>query len=93
VQFTGWPSKAVGTFGGIVASVDQAVSENGKFRVIIVPDPDDDAWPGQRYLRYGARANGWVILEEVSVGYEMWRKINSFPPKISDNYGAVEDNK
>ncbi|MFT6105983.1 MAG: multidrug efflux pump subunit AcrA (membrane-fusion protein) [Rickettsiales bacterium] len=90
VQFTGWPSKAVGTFGGVVASVDQAVSDNGKFRVIIVPNPEDDAWPGQRYLRYGAQANGWILLEEVSVGYEIWRKINSFPPKISHDYGTAK---
>lgn len=80
VQFSGWPSVALGTFGGEVAFVDAAADRNGRFRIVVVAD--DEGWPEGRYLRQGARANGWVLLDEVSVGYELWRQLNGFPPRI-----------
>lgn len=80
VQFSGWPSIAVGTFGGKVAFVDPSDDGNGDFRVMVVPDPDDEPWPTARFLRQGTRAKGWVLLEEVSVGFELWRQLNGFPP-------------
>ncbi|MDX1949111.1 MAG: HlyD family efflux transporter periplasmic adaptor subunit [Rickettsiales bacterium] len=79
IQFSGWPSVAVGTFGGIVNVVDKSVSENGLFRVIITEDPNDP-WPDSNFLRFGAKANGWILLDTVSLGYELWRKLNNFPP-------------
>ncbi len=79
VQFGGWPSVAIGTFGGIVSSIDPAVSPNGRFRVLVVEDPDDP-WPARNYLRYGAQVKGWILLSEVRLGYELWRRLNSFPP-------------
>ena len=82
VQFAGWPSVAVGTFGGRVASVDAADDGIGRFRTLIVPDPDDDPWPDDRYLRQGVRANGWVLLSEVKLGMELWRRVNGFPPAV-----------
>ena len=84
VQFSGWPSVAIGTFGGIVKAVDPAVSVNGKFRVLVVQDPAE-AWPGNTFLRYGAQARGWILLDRVSVGYEMWRQLNNFPPNFPKN--------
>lgn len=83
VQFAGWPSVAVGTFGGVVSFVDAQGAPDGRFRMLITPDPDDQPWPDRRYLRQGARATGWVLLEDVSVGYEIWRQLNAFPPSIS----------
>ena len=80
VQFSGWPSIAVGTFGGRVAFVDPSDDGSGDFRVMVVPDPDDEPWPAARFLRQGTRAKGWVLLEEVSVGFEIWRQLNGFPP-------------
>jgi len=81
VQFVGWPSVAVGTFGGRVAVVDPAGDDRGRFRVLIVPDPDaEEAWPESRFLRQGARARSWILLNEVSVAFELWRQINGFPP-------------
>lgn len=50
VQFAGWPSVAVGTFGGLVALVDQSDDGQGRFRILVVPDPQDDPWPEGRYL-------------------------------------------
>ena len=82
VQFAGWPSVAVGTFGGVVAVVDAQGAADGRFRALIVPDPDDEPWPEGRFLRQGARANGWVLLDTVSLGYEIWRQLNAFPPSI-----------
>jgi len=82
VQFVGWPSVAVGTFGGEVAFVDATDDGSGKFRIVIVPDPDDEPWPEARYLRQGVRANGWVLLNEVTVAFELWRQLNGFPPVI-----------
>lgn len=83
VQFAGWPSVAVGTFGGVVSFVDAQGGGDGRFRMLVSPDPDDVPWPDRRYLRQGARATGWVLLEDVSLGYEMWRQLNAFPPSIA----------
>jgi len=79
IQFSGWPSVAVGTFGGKIVAVDSTISSNGKFRVLIVRS-EDEPWPDSQFLRMGAQVKGWVLLNEVSVGYELWRQMNSFPP-------------
>lgn len=84
VQFSGWPSVAVGTFGGVVSFVDARAEDTGLFRVVVVPDHDDQEWPSAHILRQGARANGWVLLNEVALGYELWRQINGFPPALPE---------
>ncbi len=80
VQFVGWPSVAVGTFPATVAFVDAAAAPLGRLRVVIVPDPDAEPWPESRLLRQGARVNGWVLLDQVRLGFELWRQWNGFPP-------------
>jgi RND family efflux transporter MFP subunit len=83
VQFSGWPSVAVGTFNGKVAAVDPSAQENGRFRVLVVEDPDaENPWPDQRFVRFGSKARGWVLLETVPVGYELWRRVNNFPAEL-----------
>ena len=83
VQFSGWPSVAVGTFGGIVLAVDQSAQPNGRFRVLIAEDAYDGyTWPEERFVRFGAKAQAWVLLETVPVGYELWRQFNNFPPVL-----------
>lgn len=79
-QFVGWPSVAVGTFGGTVYLVDPIANDKGQFRILVSPDPADHPWPDQQYLRQGVRAQGWVLLKTVSAGWELWRKLNGFPP-------------
>jgi adhesin transport system membrane fusion protein len=79
VQWSGWPSVAVGTFGGVVDAVDNAADERGRFRVIVIPAPGG-AWPDGVQLRQGARVTGWVLLDEVRLGWELWRQFNGFPP-------------
>lgn len=81
VQFSGWPSVAVGTFGGKVAFVDAADDGRGNFRVVVVPDGDpEEPWPAASYLRQGVLAKGWVLLNQVRLGFEIWRQFNGFPP-------------
>ncbi|QIQ85410.1 HlyD family efflux transporter periplasmic adaptor subunit [Erythrobacter sp.] len=83
VQFSGWPSVAVGTFGGIVTAVDQSAQADGRFRVLIAEDKSDPhPWPKERYARFGASVRGWILLETVPVGYEIWRQLNNFPPEL-----------
>lgn len=83
VQFTGWPSTAIGTFGGTVISVDQSAQTNGRFRVLIAEDTAQQyRWPEERYVRFGAAVQAWVLLETVPVGYEIWRQLNNFPPVL-----------
>ncbi len=81
VQFVGWPSAAVGTFGGQVAFVDAHGDGSGRFRVVVV-QAEGENWPEARYLRQGVRANGWVLLDTVSLGFELWRRFNGFPPAL-----------
>ncbi len=80
VQFSGWPSVAVGTFGGQVAFVDATDDGHGDFRIVVVPDPNDGPWPAASYLRQGVLAKGWILLDRVRLGFEVWRQFNGFPP-------------
>lgn len=92
-QFSGWPSVAVGTFGGKVALVDPTTDDEGKFRVVVVPDPEDRDWPEHPYLRQGGQANGWVMLDRVALGYEIWRQINGFPPSLKSKSEQAKPSK
>lgn len=86
VQFVGWPEVAVGTFGGTVYFVDASSSNEGKFRLLIVPDESDHPWPSARYLRQGGAVKAWILLQRVSLGYEIWRQLNGFPPKLTPEH-------
>ncbi len=79
--FSGWPGASFGTFGGVISVIDY-VDTKGKYRVLVVPDPNDEAWPKQ--VRIGSGTFGWVMLKTVSVGYELWRNLNAFPPDFLD---------
>ena len=81
VQFAGWPSVAVGTFGGVIGVIDPGAGPDGKVRIIVFPD-DGEQWPDAKYLRQGVRVIGWVLLDSVSLGWELWRQFNGFPPSI-----------
>jgi multidrug efflux pump subunit AcrA (membrane-fusion protein) len=83
VQFSGWPSVAVGTFGGKVEVVDAADDGSGLFRVLVIPD-DGETWPEPRFLRQGVRAHGWILLDQVKLGFEVWRRLNGFPMTVDD---------
>lgn len=86
IQFVGWPEVAVGTFGGTVAFVDASDNGKGKFRVLVVPDESDHLWPSERFLRQGGAVKAWILLEQVSIGYEIWRQLNGFPPMLTPEH-------
>ena len=87
VQFVGWPSVAVGTFGGRIILVDATDDGKGKFRVLVGPDPKDAPWPSTLYLRQGVRAKGWILLDTVPLGFELWRQFNGFPQSVTQGTG------
>jgi len=80
IQLIGWPSLAVGTFGGEVITVDATDDGSGRFRIVVAADAADMAWPGGQFLRQGVRAKAWVMLNRVPAWREVWRQLNGFPP-------------
>lgn len=84
LQVPGWSRVRVGTFAGKVAFVDPTDNGLGNFRVMVVPDHQEQAWPEARFLRQGLNAKGWILLQNVTIGYEIWRVLNGFPPRIPE---------
>ncbi|MBX9687518.1 MAG: HlyD family secretion protein [Candidatus Obscuribacterales bacterium] len=88
LQFSGWPSIAVGTFAGRIAVIDAVDDGSRNYRVIVKPDAEaiargrDEAWPSVTHLRPGAEASGWIMLDTVPLGFELWRQFNAFPPTV-----------
>ncbi len=79
IVFSGWPNVSYGTYGGKVIAIDNFISENGKYRVLVVPDTNDHSWPKE--IRVGAGVGSMMLLKDVSIWYELWRQINGFPPE------------
>ncbi|PIF61821.1 HlyD family secretion protein [Flavobacterium sp. 11] len=78
IVFSGWPNMSYGTFGGEIVAIENFISVNGKYRVLISPDKNDEKWPNQ--LSIGAGAQTIALLENVPVWFELWRSLNGFPP-------------
>lgn len=76
--FSGWPGASFGTFGGKIFAIDNFISPNGKYRVLVTPDPGEEIWPDA--LRVGGGADGIALLNDVPIWYELWRQFNGFPP-------------
>lgn len=88
-QFSGWPEMAIGTFIGQVAAIDLSAGADGQFRVLITENSDGSyPWPDERFVRLGSSARGWVLFDTVPVGYELWRRLNNFPPQFSTSVTA-----
>ncbi len=79
IVFSGWPNSSYGTFPGRIAAIDPSISLNGKFRVWITPVKAEKEWP--RRLSYGTGAKCIALLNDVPIGYELWRKLSGFPPE------------
>ncbi len=80
----GWDNFTINTFGGRVAVVDAVDDGSGYYRVLIVPDSTQKQgkWPTSQYLRQGTPTNSWILLNEVPIGFEIWRQLNGFPPVL-----------
>jgi len=78
IVFSGWPNTSYGTFGGKIVAIENFISPNGKYRILIAQDPADAPWPKQ--LSIGAGAQTFALLDNVPIWYELWRKLNGFPP-------------
>lgn len=77
IVFSGWPGMSYGTFGGRIVAIENFISTNGKYRVLIAPDKDEAPWPKQ--LSIGAGAQTIALLDTVPVWFEIWRTLNGFP--------------
>jgi multidrug resistance efflux pump len=86
IVFSGWPQASYGLFSGKVIAIENSVSANGKFRVLVIEDKTEKPWPPQ--LKMGTGASGIALLKDVPVWYELWRNINGFPP---DYYKPATD--
>jgi len=83
VVFSGWPNTSYGTYAGKVYALDMFLGNNGKYRILVQPDPGDYPWPDA--LMYGGGTNNMILLNDVPVWYELWRNINGFPPDFYKN--------
>ncbi|SDS41921.1 Multidrug resistance efflux pump [Formosa sp. Hel1_31_208] len=86
IVFSGWPNISYGTYGAKVVAIENFISENGKFRILLAPDETDHEWP--EAIRVGSGAMTIALLEDVPIWFELWRKLNGFPP----NYYQPEGN-
>jgi multidrug efflux pump subunit AcrA (membrane-fusion protein) len=86
IVFSGWPGNSFGTYEGRIAAIDNDISDNGLYRIIVAADENRKKWPKE--LRPGSGAQGIALLGNVPLWYEIWRKLNGFPP---DFYGSGTD--
>ena len=78
IVFSGWPNVSYGTYGAKVVAIENFISDNGKYRILLAPDKSDHDWP--EAIRVGSGARTIALLEDVPIWYELWRQLNSFPP-------------
>lgn len=86
IIFSGWPGASLGTYSGKVVAIERFINANGKFRILMAPDKDAEAWPEN--IRIGSGAKTIALLEDVPIWYELWRQLNGFPPNYYTPEGA-----
>ncbi|WP_116106378.1 HlyD family secretion protein [Lewinella sp. IMCC34191] len=80
IVFSGWPNTSYGTYRGKIVAIDRASNVGGQYRMMVAPDPDERDWP--EALRVGSGASALILLKNVPIWYELWRKVNGFPPDL-----------
>jgi len=80
IVFSGWESVSYGTYGANVVAIENFISENGMYRVLLSPDVTDHEWPNG--IRVGSGAKTIALLNDVPIWYELWRQLNGFPPSF-----------
>jgi multidrug resistance efflux pump len=102
LQFVNLPLLGVGTFAGRVQLIDAVDDGKGRYRVVVAEDSEavtsgkERPWPSLNSvtpenslsIRPGATVNGWIMLREVSLGFELWRQFNAFPLLLPSSSGA-----
>ncbi len=91
IVFSGWPNMSYGTFGGQIVAIENFISPNGKFRVLIAPDKNEERWPKQ--ISIGSGAQTLALLDNVPIWFELWRKLNGFPPNYYQPKGETSKEK
>lgn len=89
IVFSGWPNVSYGTYGGVIVAIETYISQNGKYRILIAPDPEDHTWP--ELLRAGSGAQTLALLDDVPIWFELWRQLNGFPPNYYEAEGSSND--
>ncbi|WGH75549.1 HlyD family efflux transporter periplasmic adaptor subunit [Tenacibaculum tangerinum] len=91
IIFSGWPNVSYGTYGAKIVAIENFISSNGKYRVLIVPNENEEPWP--EAIRVGSGAKTIALLENVPIWFELWRQINSFPPNFYQPENKESDEK
>lgn len=89
IVFSGWPNASYGTYGAKIVAIENFISANGKYRVLLAPDETDYKWPAA--IRVGSGARTIALLEDVPIWFELWRQINSFPPNYYQPQGTTQN--
>jgi membrane fusion protein, adhesin transport system len=89
--FSGWPGISFGTYSSEIVAFDKTISDNGKFRILVKNNAA--RWPDA--IQIGSGVQGFALLNNVPVIYEIWRKMNGFPPEFytKDNDDKKKDKK
>jgi len=80
IVFSGWESVSYGTYGARVVAIENYISDNGMYRILLIPDKQDHEWPDG--IRVGSGAKTIALLNDVPIWYELWRQLNGFPPEF-----------
>ncbi|MAM17985.1 MAG: biotin/lipoyl-binding protein [Bacteroidota bacterium] len=85
IVFSGWPNSSYGTYAAKIVAIENFISSNGKYRVLLAPYEEEHEWPDE--IKIGSGATTLALLQDVPIWYEIWRQLNGFPP----NYYSPED--
>jgi multidrug resistance efflux pump len=91
IVFSGWPNMSYGTFGGEIVAIENFISNNGKYRILIAPDKKEAEWPKQ--ISIGSGAQTLALLDNVPIWFEIWRTLNGFPPNYYKSNSESEKEK
>lgn len=91
IVFSGWPNVSYGTYGAKVVAIENFISDNGKYRILLAPDETDHKWP--EVIRVGSGARTIALLNDVPIWFELWRQLNSFPPNFYQPTSKKETKK
>ena len=89
IVISGWPESSTGIFSGKIVAIDQIISKNGLYRMMVSPNNKGKQWPDE--LRVGTGASTFVLLKDVPLWYELWRQLNGFPADYYDGKKQKEE--